>query len=205
MIPCFISISSDNEEAVRLLASPQAPIVRLVRRIRHKETRANSAELLVLLGYSGLEDVGTHSKLPALTGELTLVSHEVGRAHWWLPAKSAGQSPNVRNLEGEIHLSSSLPPSCDFQFFQVEVSSILSSGNMTLLISHISFDSTLSNCCLSKRTTLNLRFILPRLKFYENQIMFSPRIQSRSRHSTDRTSQFRLCIVNLQRKISCDG
>jgi hypothetical protein len=53
--------------------------------------------------------------------DMKLVTHEVGRAKWWIPSKDAVQGPNVRHLEGEIHLSPDLQPSCDFQFFQIEV------------------------------------------------------------------------------------
>jgi hypothetical protein len=35
--------------------------------------------------------------------------------------KDVVQGPNVRHLEGEIHLSPDLQPSCDFQLFQIEV------------------------------------------------------------------------------------
>ena len=57
------------------------------------------------------------------TGELKLVKQEVGRARWWSPSKDVVQTPNDRHLEGEIHLNPSLPPNCDFQSFQIEVSS----------------------------------------------------------------------------------
>jgi len=57
------------------------------------------------------------------TGEMKLVQHEVGRAQWWIPMKGVAQGPNVRHLEGEIHLGHYLQPSCDFRIFQVEVRS----------------------------------------------------------------------------------
>jgi hypothetical protein len=58
------------------------------------------------------------------TGKMKVTNHEVGRAHWWLPSKDVVQSRNVRHLEGEIHLSPSLQPSCDLKHFQVEVRSL---------------------------------------------------------------------------------
>jgi len=58
------------------------------------------------------------------TSDVNLVTHEVGRANWWAPPKNIIQGPNVRHLEGEIHLSPDLQPSCDFQSFRIEVSAL---------------------------------------------------------------------------------
>jgi len=55
------------------------------------------------------------------TSDVNLVTHEVGRANWWTPPKNIVQGPNVRHLEGEIHLNPDLQPSCDFQSFRIEV------------------------------------------------------------------------------------
>jgi hypothetical protein len=57
------------------------------------------------------------------TSDMNLVTHEVGRAKWWSPSKNVIQGPNAKHLEGEIHLSPDLQPSCDFQSFRIEVSS----------------------------------------------------------------------------------
>jgi hypothetical protein len=57
------------------------------------------------------------------TGEMELISHEVGRAQWWIPSKNVAQGPNVIHFEGEIHLNLSLQPSCSLEFFRVEVRS----------------------------------------------------------------------------------
>jgi len=85
-----------------------------------EETQADSPR--VLSGYAGVDSLATHAKMVlAACGEMTLVSHEVGRAHWWLPSKDVSQSLNLKHLEGEIHLSPSLYPSCEFQFLQIEV------------------------------------------------------------------------------------
>jgi len=58
------------------------------------------------------------------TSEMKLVTHEVGRANWWTPSKDVVQGPNVKHLEGEIHLSPDLQPSCDFQSFRIEASTL---------------------------------------------------------------------------------
>ena len=57
-----------------------------------------------------------------MPSEMKLVKHEVGRAQWWPRSKGVVQGPNVRHLEGEIHLSHYLQPTCDFLYFQIEVS-----------------------------------------------------------------------------------
>lgn len=49
--------------------------------------------------------------------------NSVGTALWWRPPKSnQPEDQNMRWLEGEIHLSSSLQPSCDHPRFIIEVS-----------------------------------------------------------------------------------
>ena len=77
-----------------------------------------SAGLRKFAGFSSVVEVGTFT-VP--TGKMASVNHGVGRAQWWVPPNSFVQHPNIRHLEGEIHLSQSLPPSCDFQFFRVQV------------------------------------------------------------------------------------
>ena len=73
---------------------------------------------------NSLGGIATNYKLTYLASVSTKwVSHEVGRAHWWLPSKDAHQTANVRHLEGEIHLSPSLHPNCDIPLFQIEVHS----------------------------------------------------------------------------------
>jgi hypothetical protein len=56
------------------------------------------------------------------TSEMNVVvTHEVGRANWWIPSKQTVQGPNTRHFEGEIHLSPDLQPSCAFPSFRIEV------------------------------------------------------------------------------------
>ena len=104
--------------------------MRLLRHIRHPKeddqtapedgTSEDHGDLTITWGWDTWRP---HTTAP--TGELKLVKHEVGRAQWWMPLKDVAQSPNVRHLEGEIHLSQNLQPSCDLRFFQIEVRSFL--------------------------------------------------------------------------------
>ena len=45
--------------------------------------------------------------------------HEMGTATWW--ESDVRNEPNTRQLQGEIHLSSDLKPSCACKIFTVEV------------------------------------------------------------------------------------
>ena len=47
---------------------------------------------------------------------------ETGWAVWWLPPKDVIQDTYMRQLQGEIHLSSDLPPSSDFLPLSIYVS-----------------------------------------------------------------------------------
>ena len=89
-----------------------------------EHTKVNSAGLST--GTFGEPFTGAHvGPANVSTGKMTSVKHEVGRAQWWIPSESVVQHPNVRHLEGEIHLSQSLPPTCDSQFFRVQVRFLL--------------------------------------------------------------------------------
>ena len=126
MILCFLTVSGEDETAVQLLSNQRAPTLRLLRCIQHpivgEHARPPFAQHSAGLGMLGarysLVQVGT---VNVPTGKMTSVSHVVGRAQWWVPSESVVQHPNVRRLEGEIHLSQSLPPSCDFRSFRVQV------------------------------------------------------------------------------------
>jgi hypothetical protein len=94
--------------------------VRLLRRVRHPDTGHEKAAPDE--GVGGLQMSNTswaHTLAPIL--DMKLVTHEVGRANWWIPSKDVVRGPNVRHLEGEIHLSPDLQPSCDFPLFHIEV------------------------------------------------------------------------------------
>ena len=49
--------------------------------------------------------------------------HEMGTAAWW--ALDVQNEPNTRQLQGEIHLSADLEPSCACKIFTVEVNYLL--------------------------------------------------------------------------------
>ena len=123
MIPCFLTISSEDETVVRLLSDQRAPTLRLLRCIEHPtvgehtQTVSEHSAGLGMFGTYGLQ-IGT---MDVPTGKMTSVDREVGRAQWWVPSKTVAQHSNVRHLEGEIHLSQSLPPTCDFRLFRVQV------------------------------------------------------------------------------------
>jgi len=105
-----------------MLSSTEGPSVRLLRRVWHPlvelEKPTPDASLSALVGNT------TWAYIMVPTSEMKLVTHEIGRANWWAPSKNVIQSPNAKHLEGEIHLSPDLQPSCDFQSFRIEVSTL---------------------------------------------------------------------------------
>ena len=98
---------------------PNIPSVRLIRRLRHFVSRAEDERLIVgsspdpfAMFIPGTTTIGKnlHTKT---------VLHEMGTAAWW---ELDGQNePNTRLLQGEIHLSADLEPSCASEIFTVEV------------------------------------------------------------------------------------
>ncbi len=70
-----------------------------------------------------LVDPGTmaHCK----SSDLKTMTHEVATATWWSPPKDVPQQASIRHLEGEIHLSPDLQPSCCCKIFLIEVSCII--------------------------------------------------------------------------------
>ena len=99
-------------------------MLRLLRCIQHPIVGEHAKPTSEQTPNTGMFGTGVFSVVISVsTGELTSIIHEVGRAVWWVPSKSVVQRPNVRHLEGEIHLSESLPPTCDFRLFRVQVRS----------------------------------------------------------------------------------
>jgi len=120
IIPCFITIYSDSIEVERLLSGTERPTVRLLRRVWHPMVELeNPTPEQSAIGSNVMNTSWAYIMVP--TSDLKLVTHEVERATWWIPPKNAVQSSNARHLEGEIHLSPDLQPSCDFQSFRIEV------------------------------------------------------------------------------------
>ncbi|TFK43922.1 hypothetical protein BDQ12DRAFT_719096 [Crucibulum laeve] len=95
VIPCYITISSTNPEALDRLASPDTINARLVRHVKfYKDSK----------------------KLLGVTEEVA----EIQTAVWWIPSDLSIQETGRRCLEGEIHLDKDLQPSCDLVLFRIE-------------------------------------------------------------------------------------
>ena len=139
MIPCFLTISSEDETVVQIISSQKAPTLRLLRCIQHpivgENTKLKPEQGFGLGMFGAYQTVIQVGAMNVPTGQMTSVYHEVGRAQWWVPPESVIQHPNVRHLEGEIHLSQSLHPTCDFRFFQVQVCSFRFNDRTTNLFS----------------------------------------------------------------------
>jgi len=119
---------SDDVEALRWLSSPNIASVKLMRRLRHVLTPHEEIyDAGQGLGFSSTDLVssagvfvpGTVALGKNMHFKTTL--HEVATAVWCLPPKDIPQESNIRHLEGEIHLSVDLEPSCACEFFNVEV------------------------------------------------------------------------------------
>ncbi|TFK28973.1 hypothetical protein FA15DRAFT_632925 [Coprinopsis marcescibilis] len=122
VIPCFVKIASALPMPLNLaslLLPTNDPFLSLVlyRRIRHLQNSQQAATrtVVALLSLS-------HQNQPNDALESVHVE-EFGKAVFWEPQSNAnrlGPSNQVCNLEGEIHLSSELQPSCQVGFFTVE-------------------------------------------------------------------------------------
>ena len=104
------------------------PVVRLMRRVHHFVPRINDPyeenqgmELIPSNGHPGAMFVPGTAAIGEST-DLKTVSHEASIAVWWTPAKDVSQGTFLRHLEGEIHLSADLQPSCACEIFRVEAS-----------------------------------------------------------------------------------
>jgi hypothetical protein len=98
VVPLFLSLESEDEQALELLASPKAIIARVRRRIRdhvHPENHFESSVWRDSLDYSQ-------------------------RAVWW-PSDPKGDSGTLRSLQGEIHLKPGMRPTTALGAFAIEV------------------------------------------------------------------------------------
>jgi len=93
-----MTISSQNTKALELLADHKLQNVRLARTVQIFEDKLK-----------GLDQF-SEGKEPKWFKDIT----EAGLAVWWVPPKDVIQDTNMRQLQGEIHLSNELPPSSDF-------------------------------------------------------------------------------------------
>jgi len=98
VIPCYMTLSSQNTRALELLADHRVQNVRLARTVQIFEDRLK-----------GLDQF-SEGKEAKLLKDVT----DAELAVWWIPPKDVIQDTNMRQLQGEIHLSSELPPSSDF-------------------------------------------------------------------------------------------
>ena len=185
------------------------PVVRLMRRVHHFVPRINDPyeenqgmELIPSNGHPGAMFVPGTAAIGEST-DLKTVSHEASIAVWWTPAKDVSQGTFLRHLEGEIHLSADLQPSCACEIFRVEAS--------WFFIEHIKKNSVADFCitcsmlwnCFpfdpltssSSRTSTPLD---PMEKLVHGKVAL-PRSLLRSRLFADGMNQFQLHIVNLRR------
>ena len=138
VIPCYLTLTSDDTEALDLLSSPNSPNIRLTRRLYHFTPQGSYEGALIsdddkstAMGMGstfGPSVMGTQMIPPAARGDswerckLNAVTHEVCNGVWWVPPKDVAQESYTRHLEGEIHLASDLQPSCSCSIFSIEVS-----------------------------------------------------------------------------------
>ncbi|KDR78627.1 hypothetical protein GALMADRAFT_244088 [Galerina marginata CBS 339.88] len=123
-IPCYLKLSSEDSDALNLLSTPNAPSVRLVRRLRHLSPRGGDVVSEINIGVTGDSLSGMFTFPPVIAdgkgSTLKTVIIEVAEAVWWVPPKDVPQEPYIRYLEGEIHLAHGLEPSCACSLFQIE-------------------------------------------------------------------------------------
>ncbi|KDR84281.1 hypothetical protein GALMADRAFT_237009 [Galerina marginata CBS 339.88] len=94
-IPCFLTLASEDSNSLALLGGQKNPRVRLMRRVRH---------------------ANPHNK-----DVLKTVVNEISFGVWWMPSKEVMEKPNLRHLQGEIHLPSDMKPSYTMPSFRIEV------------------------------------------------------------------------------------
>ncbi|PPQ69886.1 hypothetical protein CVT26_014149 [Gymnopilus dilepis] len=131
-IPCYFTISSEDSKSLDILFTPNLPRIRLLRRIQYFEKVS-----LQTSNHEGLpqEFSSSLSEFPAMfpvlslptgkagnlaLGDLRSDIHEAGVGTWWIPPKNVLQEPNLRRMQGEIHLDADLQPSCASKFFSIE-------------------------------------------------------------------------------------
>ncbi|KAJ3508135.1 hypothetical protein NLJ89_g5916 [Agrocybe chaxingu] len=121
VVPCYLTLTSQDSQALKALSKPKAPYLRLVRRICHMTLPGADGTSLIQDPRGSIQGA-----LPPATGdtgkgaEMKTAVHEIAVANWWLPPKDIPQQTHIRHLEGEIHLSEDLQPSCACTIFSVE-------------------------------------------------------------------------------------
>ena len=106
-----------------MLCSPSIPSVGLTRRLRHFTSPDEDDPNQVLSDRSvPVDPFRTFVPSTAAVGKnfhTKTMLHEMGKAAWW--ELDVQNEPNTRQLQGEIHLSPDLEPSCTCKIFTVEV------------------------------------------------------------------------------------
>ncbi|CAA7259363.1 unnamed protein product [Cyclocybe aegerita] len=135
VIPCYLTLTSQDSQALKALSKPKAPYLRLVRRIRHMTLPGANGTSLIQdpRGISPVQGTSSFGMVPSIQGilpptigdtgkgaEMKTAVHEIAVANWWLPPKDVPQQTHIRHLEGEIHLSEDLQPSCACTIFSIE-------------------------------------------------------------------------------------
>lgn len=128
----------DDVEALNVMGSPNAPCVRLVRRLRHfcpkggdSVSESDTAGNTVSNPEFGSSVTNAwYAILPAATGpsgkgsSLKTIVSDMGGAVWWKPPKDAPSELYASHLDGEIHLPVDMQPSCAGPLFQIEVRAV---------------------------------------------------------------------------------
>jgi hypothetical protein len=107
VIPCLLTLESDDPQALDLLSSMTSPTVRLQRCVKYEANGrpSHSRKNVVDDGMDGAQFVQS--------------------AVWWPSTRTEELSLNTRQLNGEIQLRADLKPSCAMAHFAIEVSSSL--------------------------------------------------------------------------------
>jgi hypothetical protein len=98
LIPIFLRLDGDDQQALDLLSAPKAIVARLRRRIKYHH---NSQRKVVSLAWRDSID---HSQL----------------AMWW-PCVEQSEQRGVRYVNGELHLRADIKPTSAMASFRVEV------------------------------------------------------------------------------------
>ena len=105
-----------------MLCTPSIPSVRLTRRLRHFISTDEDEPKQFLSDRSVPGPFAIFVPSTAAVGKnfhTKTMLHEMGKAAWW--ELDVQNEPNTRQLQGEIHLSADLEPSCTCKIFTVEV------------------------------------------------------------------------------------
>jgi len=100
VIPLFLKLESEDLQALALLSSPKAVVVKLQRCVRLDKQLYDSVDRL-----TWRDDFEYYHP-----------------AAWWPSSQNEGpgETPTIRCLQGELHLKADMKPSSSMAFFKVE-------------------------------------------------------------------------------------